>query len=68
MTGWLIKFIVCRFNDLKMQIGLRKGSRSFAEARAAGFTEESGTLGDIWETVSGSDLVMLLISDSAQVN
>lgn len=49
------------------QIGLRKGSKSFEEARAAGFTEESGTLGDIWETVSGSDLVLLLISDSAQV-
>ena len=52
---------------LFLQIGLRKGSRSFAEARAAGFTEESGTLGDIYETVSGSDLVLLLISDSAQV-
>lgn len=51
-----------------MQIGLRKGSRSFAEARAAGFTEESGTLGDIYETVSSSDLVLLLISDSAQVS
>jgi hypothetical protein len=50
-----------------MQIGLRKGSRSFAEARGAGFTEENGTLGDIWETVSGSDLVLLLISDAAQV-
>lgn len=49
------------------QIGLRKGSRSFAEARAAGFSEENGTLGDIWETVSGSDLVLLLISDAAQV-
>ncbi|KAL5673914.1 hypothetical protein ACJX0J_018220, partial [Zea mays] len=47
-------------------IGLRKGSKSFEEARAAGFTEESGTLGDIWETVSGSDLVLLLISDVAQ--
>lgn len=50
-----------------MQVGLRKGSRSFTEARAAGFTEENGTLGDIWETISSSDLVMLLISDSAQV-
>lgn len=50
-----------------LQIGLRKGSRSFNEARAVGFTEESGTLGDIWETVSSSDLVLLLISDSAQV-
>jgi ketol-acid reductoisomerase len=51
-----------------MQVGLRKGSSSFAEARDAGFSEESGTLGDMWETISGSDLVLLLISDSAQVN
>ncbi|KAG7950354.1 hypothetical protein I3843_13G107800 [Carya illinoinensis] len=49
-----------------MQIGLRKGSRSFAEAHAVGFTEETGSLGDIWETVAGSDLVLLLISDAAQ--
>ncbi|CAL5380783.1 unnamed protein product [Camellia sinensis] len=49
-------------------IGLRKGSRSFAEARAAGFNEENGTLGDIWETISGSDLVLLLISDAAQAD
>ncbi|RXH68758.1 hypothetical protein DVH24_031091 [Malus domestica] len=53
-------------SDIVVKIGLRKGSRSFAEARAAGFTEENGTLGDIWETISGSDLVLLLISDSAQ--
>lgn len=52
----------------KTQIGLRKGSRSFNEARAAGFSEENGTLGDIWETISGSDLVLLLISDAAQVS
>lgn len=51
-----------------IQIGLRKGSRSFAEARAVGFSEENGTLGDIYETISESDLVMLLISDSAQVS
>ena len=50
-----------------MQIGLRKGSQSFVEARAAGFTEENGTLGDIWGTIAGSDLVLLLISDAAQV-
>ncbi|KAK9071671.1 hypothetical protein SSX86_008100 [Deinandra increscens subsp. villosa] len=43
-----------------------KGSSSFNEARAAGFSEETGTLGDIYETISGSDLVLLLISDSAQ--
>ncbi|KAL9355485.1 hypothetical protein Peur_053455 [Populus x canadensis] len=55
-------------SDIKVKIGLRKGSRSFAEACAAGFTEENGTLGDIWETVSGSDLVLLLISDAAQAD
>ncbi|KAK4484522.1 hypothetical protein RD792_007106, partial [Penstemon davidsonii] len=55
-------------SDIVVKIGLRKGSRSFEEARAAGFTEENGTLGDIWETVSGSDLVLLLISDSAQAD
>lgn len=55
-------------SDIVVKVGLRKGSRSFAEARAAGFTEENGTLGDIWETISSSDLVMLLISDSAQAD
>ena len=37
------------------------------DARAVGFTEESGTLGDVLETVAESDLVLLLISDAAQV-
>ncbi|KAJ0896969.1 putative ketol-acid reductoisomerase (NADP(+)) [Helianthus annuus] len=55
-------------SDIVVQIGLRKDSRSFNEARAAGFSEESGTLGDIYETISGSDLVLLLISDSAQAD
>ncbi|XP_039116079.1 ketol-acid reductoisomerase, chloroplastic [Dioscorea cayenensis subsp. rotundata] len=55
-------------SDIVVKIGLRKGSRSFNEARAAGFTEENGTLGDIWETISGSDLVLLLISDAAQAD
>ncbi|KAK9178593.1 hypothetical protein WN943_027785 [Citrus x changshan-huyou] len=54
-------------SDIVVKVGLRKGSRSFAEARAAGFTEENGTLGDIYETISGSDLVLLLISDAAQL-
>ncbi|KAJ8761452.1 hypothetical protein K2173_001585 [Erythroxylum novogranatense] len=55
-------------SDIVVKIGLRKGSRSFNEARAAGFTEENGTLGDMWETISGSDLVLLLISDAAQAD
>jgi ketol-acid reductoisomerase len=49
------------------QIGLREGSKSAKEASAAGFTEESGTLGGVSETVGESDLVLLLISDAAQV-
>ncbi|OAY63717.1 Ketol-acid reductoisomerase, chloroplastic [Ananas comosus] len=55
-------------SDIVVKIGLRKGSRSFEEARAAGFTEENGTLGDMWETVSSSDLLLLLISDAAQAD
>ncbi|XP_057955579.1 ketol-acid reductoisomerase, chloroplastic [Malania oleifera] len=55
-------------SDIVVKIGLRKGSRSFDEARASGFTEENGTLGDIWETISSSDLVLLLISDAAQAD
>ncbi|MFS7988301.1 putative ketol-acid reductoisomerase (NADP(+)) [Helianthus anomalus] len=71
-----IYFVYCRMQGIKQigvigwgsQIGLRKGSTSFAEARAAGFSEENGTLGDIYDTISGSDLVMLLISDSGQAD
>ncbi|CAI9089245.1 OLC1v1023782C1 [Oldenlandia corymbosa var. corymbosa] len=55
-------------SDIVVKIGLRKGSCSFAEAREIGFSEENGTLGDIWETISGSDLVLLLISDEAQAD
>ncbi|URE20134.1 Ketol-acid reductoisomerase [Musa troglodytarum] len=55
-------------SDVVVKIGLRKGSRSIVEALAAGFTEENGTLGDIWETVSSSDLLLLLISDAAQAD
>ncbi|CAK7323639.1 unnamed protein product [Dovyalis caffra] len=53
-------------SDIKVKVGLRKDSCSFVEARGAGFTEENDTLGDIWETISKSDLVLLLISDAAQ--
>jgi ketol-acid reductoisomerase len=52
---------------VSQQIGLRKGSKSVEDARAVGFTEENGTLGDVLETVAESDLVLLLISDAAQV-
>src|SRR6185503_19756598 len=51
---------------IKVAVGLRKGSESLAEARAVGFTEQDGTLGEMFEVVAASDLVMLLISDAAQ--
>uniref|UniRef100_A0A8R7V0U2 KARI N-terminal Rossmann domain-containing protein n=1 Tax=Triticum urartu TaxID=4572 RepID=A0A8R7V0U2_TRIUA len=52
-------------SNIIVKIGLRKGSKSFEEALATGFTEESGTLGDIYETVLGRYLVLPFISDSA---
>lgn len=52
--------------DIKVKVGLRPGSSSMDEARAAGFSEENGTLGEMFEVISESDLVMLLISDAAQ--
>ncbi|KAL3509163.1 hypothetical protein ACH5RR_028564 [Cinchona calisaya] len=71
----LFKFLPDAFKGIKQigvigwgsQIGLRKGSHSFDEARVACFSEKNGSLGDIWETISSSDLVLLLISDAAQV-
>ena len=54
-------------SDIKVAVGLRAGSSSEAEARACGFTEEAGTLGEVFDVVSTSELVILLISDAAQV-
>jgi len=51
---------------IKVKIGLRKGSASIKSAEAAGFTETSGTLGEMYDVISESDLVLLLIADAAQ--
>jgi len=53
-------------NDVKVSIGLRPSSTSNEEARAAGFNEADGTLGETFDVIAKSDLVMLLISDAAQ--
>ena len=53
--------------DVKVKIGLRQGSKSASEAKECGFTEEDGTLGEVLDVVGESDLVILLISDAAQV-
>ncbi|MFE9661224.1 ketol-acid reductoisomerase [Streptomyces sp. NPDC005955] len=51
--------------DVRVTVGLRPGSASAADARAHGFTEADGTLGDWLDVTAGSDLVVLLIADAA---
>ncbi len=51
---------------ITVKVGLRTGSKAMADARAAGFSEDAGTLGEMFEVVAESDLVILLISDAAQ--
>jgi len=52
--------------DVKVSVGLREGSASFEQARECGFTEDAGTLGEMYDVIARSDLVCLLISDAAQ--
>jgi len=52
--------------DIRVAVGLREGSESFADARAAGFSEEDGTLGEMFDVIRGNDLTVLLISDASQ--
>jgi ketol-acid reductoisomerase len=51
---------------VQVTVGLREGSRSAAEAEAAGFSRSDGTLGEVFDVVSSSGLVLLLIADAAQ--
>lgn len=51
---------------ITVTIGLREGSSSFKDAKAVGFSEENGTLGEMYSVIKQSDLVILLISDAAQ--
>ncbi len=53
--------------DIKVAIGLRPDSPSWAEAEACGFSKADGTLGEVFDVVANSDMVVLLISDAAQV-
>jgi ketol-acid reductoisomerase len=53
-------------SDLKVVVGLREGSASFDAARAAGFSEADGTLGEMFEVIRACDMVLLLIADAAQ--
>lgn len=53
-------------SPITVTVGLREGSSSFEAARAAGFAEAGGTLGEMFEVIASCDLVLLLISDAAQ--
>ncbi len=54
--------------DIRVKVGLRAGSASMAGAREAGFSEENNTLGEMYDVVAESDMVLLLISDAAQID
>jgi ketol-acid reductoisomerase len=49
-----------------VKVGLREGSSSIPAAERAGFTRANGTLGEMYEVIAESDLVLLLIADAAQ--
>src|SRR5262249_17894415 len=51
--------------SISVAVGLRNGSSSLAEAGAEGFAEADGTLGEMFDVIRSSDLVILLISDAA---
>ncbi len=53
-------------SPIRVTVGLRESSSSFEAARASGFSEDDGTLGEMFEVIRSSDLVILLISDAAQ--
>jgi ketol-acid reductoisomerase len=49
-----------------VKVGLREGSSSIPAAEKAGFTRANGTLGEMYDVIHESDLVLLLIADAAQ--
>src|SRR2546429_184450 len=52
--------------EIKVKVGLREGSSSFAAAEKVGFTRANDTLGEMYRVISESDLILLLIADAAQ--
>jgi ketol-acid reductoisomerase len=53
-------------SSINVKIGLRPGSASAAEATECGFNEADGTLGEMYQVIRESEMVLLLISDAAQ--
>jgi ketol-acid reductoisomerase len=52
--------------NIKVKVGLREDSSSIPSAEAAGFTRANGSLGEMYQVISESDMTLLLISDAAQ--
>jgi ketol-acid reductoisomerase len=52
--------------DIIVVVGLREGSSSMPAAREAGFNENDRTLGEMFEVIHNSDLVLFLTSDASQ--
>lgn len=53
-------------SEVKVVIGLREGSASWAAAEQAGFSASDGMLMEMYAAIASGDLVILLISDGAQ--
>ena len=53
-------------SGIAVKVGVRPHSASREAARTCGFTVESGSLGETYEVIAESDLVILSISDAAQ--
>jgi ketol-acid reductoisomerase len=51
--------------NIKVKVGLQKGSQSVKLAEEAGFSASNGTLGEMYDVIKESDLVLALISDAA---
>ncbi len=51
---------------IRVKVGLRANSPSIASAEAVGFSRTDGTLGEMYQVIAESDLVLLLIADGAQ--
>lgn len=52
-------------SKINVKVGLRPSSSSNELARKAGFTEDTNTLGEMYDVIKESDLTLLLISDAA---
>ncbi len=50
--------------DIKVVVGLRKGSPSWEKAEAAGFTAADGTLTTVEEAIKSADMTLFLIADA----